>query len=167
MGTDETLGDIADYLNDDNESGDCLDHLKFDKGDKIVDINSCDLPAYIIRNQEVIGMAEMVKGTENRVKYSCVENYKLRGNRIVECRCRGNRCRTKPKNLPWCAPAVIQTSPSPLTTRSQQVRNPSVYQKPSKKNKNNKKKRLQNRATTRRSSSVFSRPAKRKSPNIW
>jgi len=91
-----------------NVNGDCLDHLKYDKGDKIVDINSCDLPAYIIRNQEVIGMAELVGDTDHRVKYSCVENYKLRGNRIVECRCRGNRCRTKPKNLPVCAPAVIQ-----------------------------------------------------------
>jgi hypothetical protein len=39
--TDETLGDIADDINEDNESGecvllnvngDCLDHLKYDKG---------------------------------------------------------------------------------------------------------------------------------------
>ena len=129
------LGDHADELNKlkgENEdedvctllnvNGDCLDHLEYDKGnfslrillniffqgDKIVDIHSCDLPAYIIKNSEVIGTAEMVKGTATKVKYSCVENYKIRGNRIVECRCRGTRCRTKPKNLPMCAPAVIQ-----------------------------------------------------------
>ncbi|CAG5105606.1 Oidioi.mRNA.OKI2018_I69.chr1.g2281.t1.cds [Oikopleura dioica] len=136
--SDEMLGDHADELNKlkgENEdedvctllnvNGDCLDHLEYDKGDKIVDIHSCDLPAYIIKNSEVIGTAEMVKGTATKVKYSCVENYKIRGNRIVECRCRGTRCRTKPKNLPMCAPAVIHlesastaTSTTPISTRS-------------------------------------------------
>lgn len=84
-----------------NVNGDCLDHHGFDKDDQIVDIGSCELPVFIMSADGLAsGIAELV--TDSKVRYKCMDSWRIRGNRNVECRCRGNRCRPRPRQVPRC-----------------------------------------------------------------
>lgn len=86
-----------------NVNGDCLDHLEWDKDDQIVDIGNCNLPAFIVtQNDKVSGFAELV--TDSKVRYKCMDSWRIRGNKNMECRCRGNKCRPRPKQIPRCIP---------------------------------------------------------------
>jgi hypothetical protein len=83
-----------------NVNGECLDHLNYTKDDKIVEVGSCNLPAFIIQNDKIMGSAELI--TSTRVRYKCMESFKLRGPKNIECKCRNNNCRQTPKKTPRC-----------------------------------------------------------------
>lgn len=87
-----------------NVEGDCLDHLEWVPGDRIVDIGNCNLPAFIMQNDIVSGTAELI--SETKVRYKCMDSWRIRGNKNMECRCRGNKCRPRPKQVPRCIPDI-------------------------------------------------------------
>ena len=72
----------------------------FYSDDKIVEVGSCNLPAFIIQNDKIMGSAELI--TSTRVRYKCMESFKLRGPKNIECKCRNNSCRQTPKKTPRC-----------------------------------------------------------------
>ena len=47
-----------------------------------------------------MGSAELI--TSTRVRYKCMESFKLRGPKNIECKCRNNSCRQTPKKTPRC-----------------------------------------------------------------
>lgn len=85
-----------------NVNGECLDHLDYTKDDNIVDVGTCNLPAFIIQNDQITGSAELI--TDTRVRYRCMDSYKLRGPKNIECKCKmgGKYCRQQPKKTPRC-----------------------------------------------------------------
>jgi hypothetical protein len=85
-----------------NVNGECLDHLDYTKDENIVDVGSCNLPAFIIQNDQITGSAELISDT--RVRYRCMDSYKLRGPKNIECKCKmgGKYCRQQPKKTPRC-----------------------------------------------------------------
>jgi len=83
-----------------NVNGDCLDHLEYVKEDTIVAVGSCSLPAFIIQNDQIMGQAEFI--TDTKVRYRCMDSYRLRGPKNLECKCRGRNCRQQPKKTPKC-----------------------------------------------------------------
>jgi len=83
-----------------NVNGDCLDHLEYSKDDTIVAVGSCSLPAFIIQNDQIMGQAEFI--TDTKVRYRCMDSYRLRGPKNLECKCRGRNCRQQPKKTPKC-----------------------------------------------------------------
>ena len=68
--------------------------------DTIVAVGSCSLPAFIIQNDQIMGQAEFI--TDTKVRYRCMDSYRLRGPKNLECKCRGRNCRQQPKKTPKC-----------------------------------------------------------------
>ena len=66
----------------------------------IVAVGSCSLPAFIIQNDQIMGQAEFI--TDTKVRYRCMDSYRLRGPKNLECKCRGRNCRQQPKKTPKC-----------------------------------------------------------------